>query len=673
MSAADAAVDSDTRAGPSVRVVFAGLMLVLLMASLDQTIVATALPTIVGELGGLDQLSWVVTAYLLAQTVVTPLYGKLGDLIGRKVVLQFALVLFLIGSALCGLSQNMTELILFRGVQGLGGGGLMVSTMAAIGDVVSPRQRGRYQGYFGAVFAVSAVLGPLLGGALTSSISWRAIFYVNLPIGVVAFAVLQATLPSRKSAEHQRIDYFGAAVLAAALASIVLACTWGGITYPWGSSEVIGLFSAAIVLVIVFVVVELRAAEPVLPPSLFRNRTFAVSSGMSLIVGFALFGSITYLSLYLQDVLGSTPTEAGLQTLPLMVGLLLTSIGSGQIISRTGHYRTFPIVGTAIMTVGLVLLSRLGVSTARGVASAYMFVLGLGLGCVMQVLVLAVQNSVDYKDLGVATSGATLFRSMGGTVGTAVLGSIFNNRLASELRSVFPAGSAAAAGSSGSSGLSKAELVRLSPALHAGYLHAFTQALSTIFEVAGAIGLLAFALSWALPDRTLRDTATASTGVGEAFANPRQVKSEAEAARALSVLLGREKRRQMVANLAARAGVDLSPAACWLIAHLEDDPTMDIPAMSREFDIPETATAGALQELATRAYVTLDDAGAVTAVTDAGHQVAEKLIAERRAMLERLVDGWSPDDHPDLAGLLTRLAHEIQRDAPTPVAVPAPA
>ena len=654
-------------------VVFAGLMLVMLMASLDQTIVATALPTIVGDLGGLNQLTWVVTAYLLAQTVVTPLYGKLGDMVGRKVVLQIALVIFLIGSALCGLAQNMTMLILFRGLQGLGGGGLMVSTMAAIGDVVSPRERGRYQGYFGAVFGVSSVLGPLLGGALTSGVSWRAIFYVNLPIGVIAFAVLQATLPSRKSSEHQQIDFLGAGALAAALASIVLACTWGGTTYPWGSAEIIGLFAAAIVLVILFMAVERRAREAVLPPSLFRNRTFAVASGMGLIVGFALFGSITYLSLYLQDVLGSSPTEAGLQTLPLMLGLLLTSIGSGQIITRTGHYRTFPIIGTALMVVGLVLLSRLGVNTARSIASAYMFVLGLGLGCVMQVLVLAVQNSVDYKDLGVATSGATLFRSMGGTVGTAVLGSIFNNRLRSELTSVFPAGSAAAASSSGSSGLSKAQLAKLPPTLHAGYLQAFTHALSTIFEVGAAIGVLAFVLSWVLPDRTLRDTATASTGVGEAFANPRQVKSEAEAARALSVLIGRDKRRKLVANIAARAGVDLYPAACWLIAHLQDDPAMDIPAMSRAFDIPEPATAGALQELATRGFVTLDDAGGVTGVTEAGHQIAEKLIAERTASLERLVEGWSPDQHPDLAGLLTRMARELQRDAPTETAAPAAA
>jgi EmrB/QacA subfamily drug resistance transporter len=669
VSAADAAVAPDTRSGPSVAVVFAGLMLVMLMAALDQTIVATALPTIVGDLGGLNQLSWVVTAYLLAQTIVTPLYGKLGDMVGRKVVLQVGLVIFLIGSALCGLAQNMTMLILFRGIQGLGGGGLMVSTMAAIGDVVSPRERGRYQGYFGAVFGVASVLGPLLGGALTSGVSWRAIFYVNLPIGVIAFGVLQATLPSRKSDERQHIDWLGAGFLAAALACLVLGCTWGGTTYPWGSVEIIGLFAAAIVLVIAFVAIEQRAREAVLPPSLFKIRTFSVTSGIGLIVGFALFGSITYLSLYLQDVLGASPTGAGLQTLPLMAGLLLTSIGSGQIITRTGHYRQFPIIGTAIMVVGLVLLSRLGVTTSRAVASAYMFVLGLGLGCVMQVLVLAVQNAVDYSQLGVATSGATLFRSIGGTVGTAVLGSIFNNRLDSNLHAAFAGHSnAALAGASSSQGLSKAQLIRLPPVLHLAYLHAFTRSLSTVFEVAAAIGLVAFGLSWMLPDKPLRETAAASTGVGEAFATPREVQSRAEAARALSVLIGRDKRRQLIANLAARAGVDLSPAACWLVVHLQDDPAMDIPQMSQAFDIPAEVSARALDELVARGYVVSEDG--TRTVTDAGHEAAAKLIAERRASLERLVEGW-PTDHPDVATLLTRLARELERDPPAGVSAAA--
>src|SRR3954465_5204578 len=392
----------------AVRLVVGGLMLVMLLASLDQTIVSTALPTIVGELGGLEHLSWVVTAYLLAVTVVTPLYGKLGDLYGRKVVLQVALAVFLVGSALCGLANGMTELIAFRAIQGLGGGGLMVSAQAAIGDVVPPSERGKWSGLFGAVFGVSSVAGPLIGGFLTSSVSWRWIFYVNLPLGAVALVVLGLTLPAGRERVKRAVDYAGTALLAVALSALVLATTLGGTSYDWGSPFIVGLGLLFVVALAGVVAAERPAREPVLPPALFRNRVFAVTSAVGLVVGFALFGALTFLPLFQQVVRGDTPTESGLQLLPVMGGLLFTSIVSGQIITRTGRYRVFPIAGTAIAALGMWMLSSLDETTSTAAAALHMLVLGLGLGMVMQVLVLAVQNAVPYEMLGVATSGSTL-------------------------------------------------------------------------------------------------------------------------------------------------------------------------------------------------------------------------------------------------------------------------
>jgi EmrB/QacA subfamily drug resistance transporter len=640
-----------TEGKPRVAVVMGGLMLVMLLASLDQTIVSTALPTIVGELGGLEHLSWVVTAYLLAVTVVTPLYGKLGDLFGRKVVLQGALVLFLIGSALCGLAQGMTELIAFRAIQGLGGGGLMVSAQAAIGDVVAPNERGKYSGLFGAVFGVSSVAGPLLGGFLTTNISWRSIFYVNLPVGAAAFFVLARTLPSVKEQRKHAIDYAGTLLLALGLSALILLTTLGGNTYDWASPEIVGMGVVSVLAIFAFTRVERRAKEPILPPSLFRNRVFVVCSAVGLIVGFGLFGALTYLPLFQQIVRGLSPTASGLQLLPVMGGLLVSSIVSGQIITRTGKYKVFPIAGTAVAALGMYLLSSLDSTTGSGVAALHMLVLGLGLGMVMQVLVLATQNAVSYDQLGVATSGATLFRSIGGSLGTAVLGAIFSGRLTAELADKLPGG----AGGGTEGGVNPAQIAKLPKPLHDAYISSFTDALNVVFLVATAVMVLAFVMAWFIREQPLRSTVETSAGLGESLGAPVDTDSLREITRGLTRLVGRERTLEFIENATRHAGVDLEPGAAWLLMHAGSP---DAPADLREIrarpHVPAERFDAALASLQARDAIDADGH-----VTPAGHALRDQLVAARTDCLRGLIADWQPDEHPELDPLLHRLAEEL--------------
>ena len=487
-----------------VMIVLPGLLLAILLAMLDNLIVSTALPRIVGDLGGVAHLSWVVTAYILASTITTPFYGKLGDMYGRKTFFIAAIIIFLIGSALSGLSQTMTELIAFRAVQGLGAGGLMVGAMATLGDIVAPRERGKYMSYMMVVMMFATIGGPLLGGFITTNFSWRWIFYINIPVGGAALVYLMATLHVPAKKVSHKIDYLGGSLLAIAATSLILLATWGGTEYRWASVQIIGLGLLTVAATVGFLVTETRAAEPMLPLHVFRNRNFSVTMGLTFLTGLAMFGALTFLPLYQQTVQGASPTLSGLMLTPMMLGVTVTSIVAGQVTTKTGRYKIFPILGGAIMGLGMYLLTGLGVHTAKTTSALYYVVLGLGMGFLMQMVSLIAQNSVQQRDMGVASSARMFFQQIGGSLGVAAFGAIFARRLTESLASA--AGTGVHISASGGQ-LDPATVDKLPALVKHDVFVAITHAVQGVFIWALPAAVLIFVLALLIKEVPLRGRA----------------------------------------------------------------------------------------------------------------------------------------------------------------------
>ncbi len=646
--------------------ILGALLLGMLLAALDGTIVSTALPTIVGDLHGGSHLAWVVTAYLLSSTVSTPLWGKLGDQYGRKFFFQAAIAIFVVGSALSGFSHTMTELIAFRAVQGLGGGGLLVGSQTIIGDVVSPRERGRYMGLFGAMFGVATVIGPLIGGLCVTYLSWRWVFYINLPLGVLALFVTGAVLPGSLARVHHTIDYLGTLMLSGAATVLIIFASLGGISWSWGSDQSIGLAVGGVVLTLLFLLVEQRAREPVVPLRLFRVRVFTAASAIGFVVGFAMFGALTFLPLFLQNVKNVSPTLSGLRLFPLMLGLLGSAIVSGRLVTRWGRYKIFPIVGGVLMTAGVYLMSLIGIHTGTWVTAGYMFVFGVGLGLVMQVLVVAVQNAVSYQDLGVATSNAVFFRMIGGSFGTAVFGAIYANVLSSKLRpliAALPKSIASRFNLDTQDPSALHALAKVDPVVYGKVIAGITTAVQTVFLVAVPISAVAFFLSWLLPELALRKSIE-TVDLGEGFGMPDSRSSLEEIQLALERFSSRENRNELYETLAQRAGIDLPPRSCWLLYRLADRPACTVKEVAARLKVDSAIIRSAVDGLIAAGMVAEVQRGddPDLALTPAGTDAIDRLTEARRSGLTELLEGWNPKEHPEVIEMVRKLANALLAD-----------